>query len=262
MARSLRSAGAVPILTAAARAAGALGCVVLAATCSLFNREGPDVTCAYLDDGETNECSDGIIASCVDGDVRYEVCGSADVCAEPWQRAGQYKCDAPAGGQGGTNGTDCVTEPGPPCGGLAPGCCAGLTCGPAGRCCYPLGAECAWGTQCCDGACHGGKCACPGVGEACGPAGTCCAGITCDYGECCADEGAPCSLPADCCTFATCHAGRCCRQHGMPCLLASDCCAGANCSGGYCGCMPAAGPCGWDADCCSGKCSLPIYLCE
>jgi hypothetical protein len=49
------------------------------ASCSSLNREGPLVTCADLQDGKTNACKEGIIASCKDGStVTYEVCTSLD----------------------------------------------------------------------------------------------------------------------------------------------------------------------------------------
>lgn len=65
------------------------------AACSLDNREGPEVTCAALECGRVNACSNGIIAQCVDGEtVRYHVCktNGDDVCDEDWQTFGQYRC--------------------------------------------------------------------------------------------------------------------------------------------------------------------------
>jgi hypothetical protein len=67
----------------------------LAASCSLQNREGPDVSCADLQCGRVNACAEGIIAQCADGQtVRYHVCSphDEDVCDEPWQLPGQYRC--------------------------------------------------------------------------------------------------------------------------------------------------------------------------
>lgn len=74
----------------------ALGLAGLSATCSLSNKEGPDVTCADLLCGQVNACSEGIIASCADGvTVKWHVCteNAADICGEEWQKPGQYKCD-------------------------------------------------------------------------------------------------------------------------------------------------------------------------
>ena len=68
----------------------------LLATCSLSNKEGPNVTCADLQCGRVNACQDGIIASCGDGvKMRWHVCteNAADICGEDWQTAGQYRCD-------------------------------------------------------------------------------------------------------------------------------------------------------------------------
>jgi hypothetical protein len=74
----------------------ALGLVVVGATCSLENREGPDVTCADLLCGKINACHDSIIAQCLDGvTVKYHVCmqDKGDLCEASWQVKGQYKCD-------------------------------------------------------------------------------------------------------------------------------------------------------------------------
>ena len=67
----------------------------LATSCSLQNREGPDVSCADLDCGRLNACAEGIIAQCADGQtVRFHVCSAydKDVCEQPWQIPGQYRC--------------------------------------------------------------------------------------------------------------------------------------------------------------------------
>jgi hypothetical protein len=72
------------------------GLLALAATCSLQNQEGPNVTCADLQCGVVNACADGIIAQCADGyTVLYHVCAAGDdsVCDEDWQTPGQYRCD-------------------------------------------------------------------------------------------------------------------------------------------------------------------------
>lgn len=71
--------------------------------CSLTNRSGPDVTCADLQGG-VNACADGIIASCLDGALVYEVCteerydvAPEDLCGGSWQIDGAYSCgDQPA----------------------------------------------------------------------------------------------------------------------------------------------------------------------
>ncbi len=73
--------------------------------CSVLNREGPDVSCSDLDNGGKNACQDGIIATCVNGTVKYEVCDSKDACGESWQVAYHYQCDqSGSGGSGGTSG--------------------------------------------------------------------------------------------------------------------------------------------------------------
>lgn len=61
--------------------------------CSLLNREGPDVSCTDLHYGAANACSDGIIATCVDGAVRYKVCDDKSACEGSWQSAGAYRCE-------------------------------------------------------------------------------------------------------------------------------------------------------------------------
>lgn len=76
---------------------GALGLAAgLSAACSLSNKEGPNVTCAQLQCGAVNACSDGIIASCADGvTVKWHVCteNAEDICDKDWQKPGQYQCD-------------------------------------------------------------------------------------------------------------------------------------------------------------------------
>ena len=61
--------------------------------CSLFNREGPKTTCAELNNGTQNACSNGIIATCMRGMLTYQVCDSENACEQNWQTPGQYKCD-------------------------------------------------------------------------------------------------------------------------------------------------------------------------
>jgi len=78
----------------------------LGVACSVLNREGPDVTCADLDNGVKNACQEGIIASCVNGSMQYEVCDSKEACGESWQTPDHYQCDQSAtGGSGGIGGT-------------------------------------------------------------------------------------------------------------------------------------------------------------
>jgi len=75
----------------------AFGLVLAGATCSLGNREGPDVTCADLMCGKINACRDSIIAQCLDGvNVKYHVCmpDKGNVCEASWQVEGQFKCDS------------------------------------------------------------------------------------------------------------------------------------------------------------------------
>ena len=73
-----------------------VGLAAGASTCSLGNHEGPNVTCEDLQCGRINACLDGIIASCADGKtVLFHVCleGATEICDEPWQVDGAYKCD-------------------------------------------------------------------------------------------------------------------------------------------------------------------------
>lgn len=72
---------------------------LIASACSLLNRQGPDVTCTELYDGAINACEEGIIATCIGGNVHYAVCDDPNACQEPWQLAGAYRCstgDPPA----------------------------------------------------------------------------------------------------------------------------------------------------------------------
>ena len=60
--------------------------------CSLVNRDGPDVSCADLRQGEINACEQGIIARCEDGEVTFEVCDDYKACEVPEQLEGAYRC--------------------------------------------------------------------------------------------------------------------------------------------------------------------------
>jgi len=84
------------------------------AGCSMLNREGPDVTCADLQNGVVNACEEGIIATCVAGEVRFEVCSDKEACDGTWQEQGAYRCEegdaiptpsATGGSGGGTGGS-------------------------------------------------------------------------------------------------------------------------------------------------------------
>ena len=73
------------------RVLAALGPLVLVA-CSLLNREGPDVSCTDLRNGAENACSDGIVATCTNGTVRYKVCDEKSACSASWQTPGRFRC--------------------------------------------------------------------------------------------------------------------------------------------------------------------------
>jgi cysteine-rich repeat protein len=69
----------------------------LAEGCSALNRSGPIVTCEDLGGGRVNDCSESIIARCVDGFVAYENCmdgfsSGNDICTAGWQKKGAYRC--------------------------------------------------------------------------------------------------------------------------------------------------------------------------
>jgi hypothetical protein len=66
--------------------------VLLASACSLLNRDGPDASCADLQNGAANACADGIIATCSNGSITYKVCNEKSACSAPWQTAGRYRC--------------------------------------------------------------------------------------------------------------------------------------------------------------------------
>ncbi len=81
------------------------------AACSLLNRNGPEVTCADLDEGAVNACESGIIATCHGGEMTYVVCDDAGACERTWQVQGAFSCvegGAPpstgGGGSGGSSG--------------------------------------------------------------------------------------------------------------------------------------------------------------
>ena len=80
--------------------------LVVLAGCSLFNRDGPDVTCGDLENGQRNACTAGIIASCADGyEVTYVACAAEEVCDASWQVPGAYNCSRSSSGGTGTGGT-------------------------------------------------------------------------------------------------------------------------------------------------------------
>jgi hypothetical protein len=78
--------------TYAVACVGPLLSLLVATACSLLNRDGPVVSCEELDDGTVNACEEGIIATCIDGDVRYTACDDPSACKEPWQLPGAYRC--------------------------------------------------------------------------------------------------------------------------------------------------------------------------
>lgn len=73
---------------------GGLLFFLVAPSCSVLNRQGPDVTCAVLDDGAVNACEEGIIATCFDGAVYYAACDDANACEASWQIPGAYRCSS------------------------------------------------------------------------------------------------------------------------------------------------------------------------
>jgi hypothetical protein len=87
---------------------------LLACLYSNQNREGLDLTCADL--AGSNACRDGIITSCVSGNVQFRVCDDEAACTESWQVEGQFRCNqdetlpplvltGAGGSQGGTPST-------------------------------------------------------------------------------------------------------------------------------------------------------------
>jgi hypothetical protein len=92
----------------------------LGMACSLFNREGPNVSCTDLGNGATNACQDGIVVTCHKALVTYQVCDDKSACEQAWQESGAYRCGqadpvpAPASGGaddgGGASGNDAATS--------------------------------------------------------------------------------------------------------------------------------------------------------
>lgn len=69
-----------------------LAVAIVVGACSILNREGPDASCADLQNGAANACADGIIAMCTNGTVTYKVCDEKSACSAPWQTSGRYRC--------------------------------------------------------------------------------------------------------------------------------------------------------------------------
>ena len=80
------------MLSPSAKSVVFLFATALAGACSLLNRTGPSVTCNELGQGATNACAEGIVASCVGGQVVYDVCEDEGACAASWQKPGRYSC--------------------------------------------------------------------------------------------------------------------------------------------------------------------------
>lgn len=97
-----------------------------AASCSLANREGPDVTCGQLQNGAVNACKAGILGSCVGGSVTYKVCDDGSACEASWQKQGQYRC----------------AETDPPPGVATTACSSSNQCSGATPQCYAAGGFC------------------------------------------------------------------------------------------------------------------------
>ncbi len=79
--------------------AGFVAAAVVVSGCSFFNRDAPDASCASLENGAKNDCGQGIVVSCVEGTIAYEVCtdevdgvAPEDLCDAPWQIADAYRC--------------------------------------------------------------------------------------------------------------------------------------------------------------------------
>lgn len=84
-----------------------IACIAFTGACSTLNREGPNVTCADLNDGAVNACQEGIIATCRSGTVSWKVCDDKDACDATWQQPGGFRCsesDPVPSGSGGTGG--------------------------------------------------------------------------------------------------------------------------------------------------------------
>ena len=150
----------------------------------------------------------------------------------------------------------------------------------------PAGASCTQDGDC-EGSCTNGACACLMEHAMCEDNDQCCAGLGCFVGTCTAQRDGSCKF-ADDCVSRNCVGGMCgCGVTGGGCAVDSDCCsgkcyagacreaipggpctaedqcpaafAGGNilpvCLNGTCrSCVDRAGPCGRDADCCSGRC--------
>ena len=125
--------------------AGLVTLISLLAACSLLNREGPGVSCADLQNGAENACLDGIVATCVNGTMRYKVCSGKSACGASWQTPGRFRCeesealpvltasDPDGGGSGSDGGTGpdgASSSDGPSATCSAP---ADQSCGAAGR---------------------------------------------------------------------------------------------------------------------------------
>lgn len=103
--------------------------MLVALACSSLNRSGPDVTCADLQKGSENACSEGIIATCSGDRVDWRVCGDKGACEADWQTSRRYRCaqsdplpsPQPAGGgsggspAGGTGGASSAGASGAGC---------------------------------------------------------------------------------------------------------------------------------------------------
>ena len=94
--------------------------VLYVGACSILNRDGPEVTCADLDNGAFNACKEGVIATCANGQIEYEGCSSDKACEATFQEAGRYRCaltdDIPVGTTSSSNATGGGTEGTPACG--------------------------------------------------------------------------------------------------------------------------------------------------
>jgi hypothetical protein len=80
--------------------------LLLSASCSLQNRDGPNVTCTDLQGGKVNACKDGIIATCSNGAMAFHVCGDSNACDASWQTNAQFRCAETDPIPGSGSGTD------------------------------------------------------------------------------------------------------------------------------------------------------------
>lgn len=211
--------------------------IAVMASCSIFNREGPHVTCADLDGGLRNACKNGIIASCSDGaTVTATVCDDSTTCDNNWQTTGAYRCSQSdpiyCAKSKAVCGGACVdpqvdTENCGTCGTACPG---GYAC-QAGACTCTSGTDCngtcanlstdtancgTCGKQCHDGlVCVAGKCLCPNARTECGAR---CVDLSADPTNC----G---SCNTQCPQDSSCKAAKCsCDSSGMT-LCGSACTA-------------------------------------